>query len=99
VGAPNYQDLIYQEQDGVATITVNRPESLNAFRLGTYEQMADAIRRAGWNKEIGVIVLTGAGSRAFGVGGDSKTTRYSQVHLSRTGRVERTTRPAAITWR
>jgi len=79
VVAPNYQDLIYQERDGVATITVNRPEALNAFRLGTYEEMADAIRRAGWNREIGVIVLTGAGKRAFGVGGDSKNKKWERA--------------------
>ena len=79
MGAPNYQDLIYQEQQGVATITVNRPESLNAFRLGTYEEIADAIRRAGWNREIGVIVLTGAGNRAFGVGGDSKNKKWERA--------------------
>ena len=66
----NYQDILYDETDGVATITFNRPEKLNAFRMITYGEVADAIHEAGWNKKIGVIVLTGAG-RAFGVGGDS----------------------------
>ena len=65
-----YQDILYEERDGVATITFNRPEVLNAFRMGTYEEVTDAIHRAGWNKSVGVIVLTGLG-RAFGVGGDS----------------------------
>ncbi|TAK72243.1 MAG: 1,4-dihydroxy-2-naphthoyl-CoA synthase [Betaproteobacteria bacterium] len=65
-----YKDILYDETGGVATITFNRPEVLNAFRMGTYEEVTDAINRAGWNKAIGVIVLTGAG-RAFGVGGDS----------------------------
>jgi 2-ketocyclohexanecarboxyl-CoA hydrolase len=74
-----YEDIVYQEQDGVATITVNRPESLNAFRLGTYDEVADAIHRAGWNKEIGVIVLTGAGTRAFGVGGDSSNKKWERA--------------------
>ena len=72
-----YLDILYQEQNGVATITFNRPDVLNAFRLGTYEEVTHALHRAGWNKEIGVIVLTGVG-RAFGVGGDSsdkKSTR------------------------
>jgi 2-ketocyclohexanecarboxyl-CoA hydrolase len=78
VGARQYEDLLYREKDGVATITVNRPEALNAFRPGTYEEVADAIRRAGWNKTIGVIVLTGAGSRAFGVGGDSKNKKWER---------------------
>jgi len=76
---PAYDDLIYEEKNGVATITVNRPDSLNAFTLGTYEEMADAIRRAGWNKEVGVIVITGAGSRAFGVGGDSKNKKWERA--------------------
>ncbi|MBI5911914.1 MAG: enoyl-CoA hydratase/isomerase family protein [Betaproteobacteria bacterium] len=65
-----YKDILYDETGGVATITFNRPQVLNAFRMGTYEEVTDAINRAGWNKAIGVIVLTGAG-RAFGVGGDS----------------------------
>lgn len=78
MAAPKYEDVLYEERDGVATITVNRPESLNAFRLGTYEEVADAIRRAGWNKDIGVIVLTGAGQRAFGVGGDSKDKKWER---------------------
>ena len=65
-----YRDILYEERDGVATITFNRPEVLNAFRMGTYEEVTDAIHRAGWNKSVGVIVLTGLG-RAFGVGGDS----------------------------
>ena len=72
-----YLDILYQELNGVATITFNRPDVLNAFRLGTYEEVTHALHRAGWNKEIGVIVLTGVG-RAFGVGGDSsdkKSTR------------------------
>lgn len=70
MSAAEYKDILYEERDGVATITFNRPEVLNAFRMGTYEEVTDAIHRAGWNKAIGVIVLTGVG-RAFGVGGDS----------------------------
>jgi 2-ketocyclohexanecarboxyl-CoA hydrolase len=66
----SYEDILYDETDGVATITFNRPDKLNAFRMVTYEEVAHAINRAGWNKSIGVIVLTGAG-RAFGVGGDT----------------------------
>ncbi len=66
-----YRDVLYEEKDGVATITLNRPDSLNAIRVGMYEEIADAIHRAGWNSEVGVIVLTGAGDRAFCVGGDT----------------------------
>jgi 2-ketocyclohexanecarboxyl-CoA hydrolase len=66
-----YRDVLYEEKDGVATITLNRPEALNAIRVGMYEEITDAIHRAGWNRDIGVIVLTGAGDRAFCVGGDA----------------------------
>ena len=66
-----YNDILYEENDGVATITFNRPDQLNAIRVGMYEEITEAILRAGWNKDIAVIVLTGAGGRAFGVGGDS----------------------------
>lgn len=64
-------DVLYAERDGVATVTLNRPESLNAIRVGMYERLGEALREAAWNRDIGVIVLTGAGDRAFCVGGDT----------------------------
>ncbi len=66
-----YEDILYDEKDGIATITVNRPDRMNAYRMTTYGEVTDALYRAGWNKDIGVIVLTGAGTRAFGTGGDA----------------------------
>jgi 2-ketocyclohexanecarboxyl-CoA hydrolase len=66
-----YRDVLYEEKDGVATVTLNRPERMNALRLGMYEEVTDAILRGGWNRDIGAIVLTGAGTRAFCVGGDT----------------------------
>ena len=66
----NYQDIVYKEVNGVATITINRPEKLNAFRGQTCEELIHAFNLAGWKKEIGVIVFTGAGDRAFCTGGD-----------------------------
>ena len=65
-----YQDILYDETDGVATITINRPDRYNAFRGQTCMELIDAFHRAGWNKDIGVIVLTGAGDKAFCTGGD-----------------------------
>lgn len=65
-----YRDLLYVEKDHVATITLNRPDRFNAIREGMYEEIIDALMRAGWNRDIGVIVLTGAGDRAFCTGGD-----------------------------
>ena len=66
----DYQDILYAEADGVATITINRPDKMNAFRGQTCEELIDALNRAGWNADIGVIVLAGAGDRAFSPGGD-----------------------------
>ena len=66
-----YEDIIYEERPkGVARITINRPESYNAFRGKTVEELIHAFQRAGWDKSIGVIVLTGAGDKAFCTGGD-----------------------------
>lgn len=66
----NYTDILYAEVDGVATITINRPDKMNAFRAQTCEEMISALNAAAWNKDIGVIVLAGAGDRAFCTGGD-----------------------------
>jgi 2-ketocyclohexanecarboxyl-CoA hydrolase len=68
--AKAYTDLLYDEQNGVATITINRPEKYNAFRGLTCDELIDAFNAAGWNGAIGVIVLTGAGTKAFCTGGD-----------------------------
>jgi 2-ketocyclohexanecarboxyl-CoA hydrolase len=65
-----YEDLIYVEEKGVAHITINRPRVMNAFRGRTCEELIHALNRAGWNREIGSIVLGGAGDRAFCTGGD-----------------------------
>ncbi len=65
-----YTDVLYEEHDGIATITINRPEKYNAFRGTTCDELLHAFNRAGWNKSIGVIVLTGAGTKAFCTGGD-----------------------------
>ncbi|MGD8825354.1 MAG: 2-ketocyclohexanecarboxyl-CoA hydrolase [Myxococcales bacterium] len=65
-----YEDILYEANDGVATITINRPDKYNAFRGQTCEELIHAFNRAGWDKSIGVIVLTGAGDKAFCTGGD-----------------------------
>jgi len=66
-----YEDLLYDVTNNVATITINRPERMNAFRVNTYFEVIDALKTAGWDDDVAVIVITGAGGRAFGVGGDS----------------------------
>jgi len=66
----NFTDILYSEHQGVATITINRPEKYNAFRGQTCDELIQALHLAGWNQSIGVIVLTGAGEKAFCSGGD-----------------------------
>ena len=69
----DYEDILYDVSDGVARITINRPDKMNAFRGRTCEELIDAIGRSSWDKDIGVIVLAGAGERAFCTGGDQST--------------------------
>lgn len=66
-----YEDILYEVRpEGVARITINRPDRYNAFRGQTVDELIDAFQRAGWDRSIGVIVLTGAGDKAFCTGGD-----------------------------
>ena len=65
-----YEDILFEVADGRATLTINRPERLNAFRGQTMMELIDAFERCADDESVGVIVLTGAGDRAFCVGGD-----------------------------
>ena len=65
-----YEDLLYEVRDGAAHIIINRPKVMNAFRGKTCEELIHAFQKAGWDKNIGVIVLGGSGDRAFCTGGD-----------------------------
>jgi 2-ketocyclohexanecarboxyl-CoA hydrolase len=65
-----YEDIRLEKKDGVARITIDRPKVLNAFRARTLEELIHAFSDAGWDRAIGVIVLGGAGERAFCTGGD-----------------------------
>jgi len=66
----SFNDILYEKQSNVATITINRPKQLNAFTGDTLNELALAIEDAGDDENIGVVVLTGSGDRAFCVGGD-----------------------------
>jgi naphthoate synthase/2-ketocyclohexanecarboxyl-CoA hydrolase len=81
-------DVLYEEDGGVAVVTINRPEVLNALRGQTYVDLIAAFRAANENNEIGVIILTGAGDRAFSSGGDvrgqkTRTVSAGRKHLQR----------------
>jgi dihydroxynaphthoic acid synthetase len=65
-----YSDIRVANEEGVATITIDRPEVMNALAPRTVEELLDALGRAGHDPEIGVVILTGAGDRAFCTGGD-----------------------------
>ena len=71
-----YTDILYDVKDHVATITINRPQVLNAFRARTCDELISAFQGAGYDREVGVIVLTGAGERAFCTGGDQGAARW-----------------------
>jgi naphthoate synthase len=67
-----YEDIWYDTMDGIAKITINRPEVRNAFRPTTLFELSDAFTRARDDPEVGVIILTGAGTQAFCSGGDQR---------------------------
>jgi naphthoate synthase len=68
----DYTDIVYETAEGIAKITINRPEVRNAFRPTTLFELADAFNVARDDPQIGVIVLTGAGDEAFCSGGDQR---------------------------
>jgi len=65
-------DVLYEKVDGIAWITINRPERRNAFRARTVAELTACFRDAWHDRAIGVVVLTGAGDKAFCSGGDQK---------------------------
>ncbi len=67
-----YEDIIYESFEGIAKITINRPEVCNAFRPRTLFELSDAFTHAHEDPGIGVIILTGAGNEAFCSGGDQR---------------------------
>jgi len=72
VAERQYEDILYETYNGIAKITINRPEVRNAFRPKTVIELIDAFAYARDDANIGVIILTGAGTEAFCSGGDQK---------------------------
>jgi naphthoate synthase len=68
----DYGDILYETLDGIAKITINRPEVRNAFRPQTLFELSDAFECGRDDPTIGVIILTGAGTEAFCSGGDQR---------------------------
>jgi len=70
---PAFSDIIFQKHHrvrGAAWITINRPDVMNAFTGDTLSQMREAVQDASADPEVGMVVITGAGDRAFCAGGD-----------------------------
>ena len=70
--AGDYTDILYEISGGIARITINRPEVHNAFRPLTVDEMLHAFMEAHHDADIGVVLFTGAGTRAFCSGGDQR---------------------------
>jgi 2-ketocyclohexanecarboxyl-CoA hydrolase len=62
----------YEVENGLAWITIDRPERMNSFRGRTVDELIGCFKRAWASTDVGVICLTGAGDRAFCAGGDQK---------------------------
>ncbi|HEY1920574.1 MAG TPA: enoyl-CoA hydratase-related protein [Streptosporangiaceae bacterium] len=67
-----FTDVTYEVDNGLAWITINRPERYNAFRARTVDELVMAFKRAWVSADVGVVALTGAGGKAFCAGGDQK---------------------------
>ncbi len=77
------QEVCYTKAGQVATITINRPQNYNAYSTGALKELATAFQDASFDDQVGVIVLTGAGDRAFCTGGDVKEYAESYVTTPR----------------
>jgi dihydroxynaphthoic acid synthetase len=78
-----FDDILYEAQNGIATITINRPQARNAVRPRTYEELTEAMKQAADDPEVGVVVLTGAGDKAFCSGGDVKDQQSRKPYIGR----------------
>jgi naphthoate synthase len=67
-----YEDILFDKAEGMAKVTINRPEVRNAFRPQTIFELLDAFDLARDDAEVGVVILTGAGDEAFCAGGDQR---------------------------
>jgi naphthoate synthase len=70
--AAEFEDILYEKGEGIAKITINRPEVRNAFRPQTLAELRDAFARARDDLEVAAIIFTGAGDQAFCSGGDQR---------------------------
>jgi enoyl-CoA hydratase len=98
----NYENITVEFGDGLAVVTVNRPKALNALNTATLQELDNAFDQIGKNREIKVVIITGAGQKAFIAGADisemAKKTpleakEFSQLGLNVTRKMERIPQP------
>ncbi|MEX0880136.1 MAG: enoyl-CoA hydratase/isomerase family protein [Thermoanaerobaculia bacterium] len=80
VSSFSFGEILYEKAENVARITINRPSRYNAYSTICLEELAAALRDASFDDSVGVIVLTGAGDRAFCTGGDVK--EYAEAYVA-----------------
>ncbi len=77
----DFREILYSKGDWIARVTINRPEVYNAYSTQTIQELMLAFKDAMWDDQVAVIVLTGAGDKAFCTGGDVK--EYAEVFTQR----------------
>ncbi|MCB1742037.1 MAG: enoyl-CoA hydratase/isomerase family protein [Gammaproteobacteria bacterium] len=87
----SYEQISYALEDGVAIVTLNRPDVLNAMSFQLSSELHDAVLKACRDSAVGCIVITGAGDRAFSAGGDIHEQRHDDKHRSPAERAQRAT--------
>lgn len=99
-----YSTLLFELRDGIATITVNRPDRLNALNAAVITELGDAVSRLETDASVQAVILTGTGPKAFVAGADigelAQCDRETAERLSRKGsetfrRIERLPKPVA----
>lgn len=85
----SYETILFEEEDGIATITINRPKSMNALNSQLIGEVSNVLDEIAENEEIRVLILTGAGEKAFVAGADineiSTLTPVQARHFAKTG--------------
>ena len=84
-----FEHILVEKTDGVAILTMNRPEVLNAMNFRLTSELHDAVRRMGRDDQVDCIVITGAGEKAFSAGGDIHEQRENDVNLAPAERASR----------
>ncbi len=68
----DFKEILYEKKDWTARVTINRPEVFNAYSTLTIQELMVAFKDTMWDDHVAVVVLTGAGEKAFCTGGDVK---------------------------